>query len=187
MQFFDQLENILQNYDILRMLSLILIVMVVLFVYVVIITLQMKNLQRKYNILTRGIEKKSLDELLQQYIEKMDEVIMLQVRSEEDLEELKNLQNGSMQHIGIVRYSAYEDVGGDLSFSIAILDGDYSGVILTSIFGRNESRTYAKPIVRAESTYRLTVEEEEAVRRASLPRSMSRRGSKKNNNGGSLK
>ena len=64
-----------------------------------------------------------------------------------------------MQKVAIVRYKAFEDVGSDLSFSIAILDGEDNGIILTGIYGRQESTTYAKPIDRGISRYDLSEEE----------------------------
>ena len=69
-------------------------------------------------------------------------------------------------HVGLVRYDAFEDVGGRLSFSCALLDDQGSGVILTSINGRQETRVYAKPVTGGVSSHNLSLEEEEAIRRA---------------------
>ncbi|NFP58915.1 DUF4446 family protein, partial [Clostridium botulinum] len=68
-----------------------------------------------------------------------------------------------IQKVAIVRYRAFDDVGSDLSYSIAFLDNDNSGVILTSIFGRNESTTYAKPIDKGISRYDLSDEEKQVL------------------------
>ncbi len=68
--------------------------------------------------------------------------------------------------MGLVRYDAFEDVGGRLSFSCALLDDQASGVVMTSINGRHDTRVYAKPILDGQSTYDLSVEEEEAIRQA---------------------
>jgi hypothetical protein len=67
--------------------------------------------------------------------------------------------NRCIQNISIVRYKAFEDVGSDLSFSIAMLDNNKDGVIITSIYGRDESTTYAKPIDKGISRYDLSEEE----------------------------
>ncbi|KPV42501.1 DUF4446 family protein [Alicyclobacillus ferrooxydans] len=63
----------------------------------------------------------------------------------------------------IKRYNAFSDTGSDLSFSIALLDDTQTGVVLSSIYGREESRTYGKPVVEGQSTYPLTSEESEVV------------------------
>jgi hypothetical protein len=73
---------------------------------------------------------------------------------------------GSVRRVGLVRYDAFEDVGGRLSFSCAMLDDHGSGVVVTSINGRQDTRVYAKPIVDGRSQYNLSVEEEEAIRQA---------------------
>ena len=69
----------------------------------------------------------------------------------------------SMQKFGIVRYNAFEEMGGNLSFSLAILDDHGDGIVLTSINGRADSRTYAKPIKQLSSSHTLSDEEREAV------------------------
>jgi hypothetical protein len=73
---------------------------------------------------------------------------------------------GGVRRVALLRYDAFEDVGGRLSFSCALLDEYGSGVVLTSINGRQETRVYAKPITEAHSSYNLSLEEEEAIRQA---------------------
>jgi hypothetical protein len=81
----------------------------------------------------------------------------------EDLEVVARL---AVQHVGLVRFDAFEDMGGHLSFAAALLDADGGGFVLTSINGRQETRIYAKPIDRGASQYHLSDEEQEAIRRA---------------------
>lgn len=78
----------------------------------------------------------------------------------------ESLIEGAVRHVGLVRYDAFEDVGGRLSFSCAMLDDHGSGVVVTSINGRQDTRVYAKPVADGKSPYHLSFEEEEAVRRA---------------------
>jgi len=72
----------------------------------------------------------------------------------------------AVQRVGIVRFDAFEDLGGMLSFAVAMLDQQGSGVVLSSINGRNETRIYAKPVEHGGSRINLSGEEEEAIRRA---------------------
>jgi hypothetical protein len=74
--------------------------------------------------------------------------------------------DGAVRNVGLVRYDAFEDVGGRLSFSCAMLDDHASGVVVTSINGRQDTRVYAKPVNDSRSPYNLSVEEEEAIRQA---------------------
>ena len=76
------------------------------------------------------------------------------------------LIEGSVRRVALLRYDAFEDVGGRLSFSCALLDDHGTGVVLTSINGRQETRVYAKPVTERASAYNLSLEEEEAIRQA---------------------
>lgn len=73
---------------------------------------------------------------------------------------------GSIRNVALLRYDAFEDVGGRLSFSCALLDDHGDGVVLTSINGRQETRVYAKQVTQGTSSHNLSLEEEEAIRRA---------------------
>ena len=72
----------------------------------------------------------------------------------------------TVRRVALLRYDAFEDVGGRLSFSCALLDDHGTGVVLTSINGRQETRVYAKPVTAGTSTYNLRNEEQEAIRQA---------------------
>ena len=76
------------------------------------------------------------------------------------------LIDGSVRHVALLRFDAFEDVGGRLSFSCAMLDDHRTGVVLTSINGRQETRVYAKPVTEGSSSYNLSSEEAEAIRQA---------------------
>lgn len=81
-------------------------------------------------------------------------------------ERQKGMIEGAVRRVGLVRYDAFEDVGGRLSFSCALLDDRGNGVVVTSINGRQDTRVYAKPISDGRSTYNLSIEEEEAIKQA---------------------
>jgi hypothetical protein len=80
--------------------------------------------------------------------------------------QLGELAEGSVRHIGVVRFDAFEDMGGRLSFSAALLDGNGDGVVITSINGRQDTRCYAKRVTNASSLHNLTDEERQAIREA---------------------
>ena len=73
---------------------------------------------------------------------------------------------GALRHLTVVRYDAFGDMGGHLSWSLAMLDDGGDGVVLTSIHGRSDARTYAKTISGWSSEQQLSPEEEEALTRA---------------------
>jgi hypothetical protein len=71
-----------------------------------------------------------------------------------------------LRHLAVVRYDAFGDMGGHLSWSLALLDDAGNGVVLTSIHGRSDARTYAKNVAAWSSSQQLSPEEEEAITHA---------------------
>src|SRR5262249_5853743 len=69
-------------------------------------------------------------------------------------------------HVGLIRYEALADMGGRLSFSVALLDEDANGVVVSAINGRTESRCYGKLIENGAAEQELSPEEKEAIARA---------------------
>ena len=79
---------------------------------------------------------------------------------------LAELAQASVRHVGVVRFDAFEDMGGRLSFSAALLDGNGDGVVITSINGRQDTRCYAKQVENWTSIHNLSDEERQAIREA---------------------
>jgi len=69
----------------------------------------------------------------------------------------------SLRHLAVVRYDAFGDMGGHLSWSMALLDDSGDGVVLSSIHGRSDARTYAKNVSGWTANQQLSPEEEEAI------------------------
>lgn len=74
--------------------------------------------------------------------------------------------NGAFQRVGVVRFDAFPDVGGEQSFALAILDGNLNGIVMSNLYSRSDSRVYAKEITEGRSQHALSNEEKEALRRA---------------------
>lgn len=81
-------------------------------------------------------------------------------------EHLRELLRTTVSRVGVVRYDAFEDMGGALSFSAALLDERGDGVIVSAINGRTETRCYAKPVVGGDSEHHLSAEETQAITQA---------------------
>jgi hypothetical protein len=79
------------------------------------------------------------------------------------IEALQASASSSLRHLAVVRYDAFGDMGGHLSWSMALLDDSGDGVVLTSIHGRSDSRTYAKNVAAWSANQQLSPEEEEAI------------------------
>jgi len=87
-------------------------------------------------------------------------------RLSEELERLKEESKLSIQRTGMVRFNPFSKIGGDQSFSIALLDRNNNGFVITSFYTRERNRVYAKPIVNGKSQYFLSEEEKEAIEKA---------------------
>jgi Protein of unknown function (DUF4446) len=80
-----------------------------------------------------------------------------------ELDLLRAAVQSSLRHLAVVRYDAFGDMGGHLSWSMALLDDAGDGVVVTSIHGRSDSRTYAKNVSSWTANQQLSPEEEEAI------------------------
>jgi len=139
---------------------------IILLILVLILFRRAGNLDKRYRRLTRGVENKNIEGLINEY---MDTVL----RVEKEGNQIKEMYSGidrrlaeCFRKVSLKRYRAFEDVGSDLSFSLALLNEKDNGFILTGIYGRNESTTYMKPIENGKSSYELSMEERQVLKEA---------------------
>ena len=148
-------------------LSIVMIVVLVgLVVWQATTNLRMNRMLRHYRMLSTGVDGQPLDQLLQQVLERSESASASLERLERELGALGESAKGHIQRVGVVRYNAFNDTGGDQSFAIAMLDSEGTGALFNGIFHRTECRVYAKPIRDWASTYSLSEEEEAAITRA---------------------
>lgn len=139
---------------------------VILFVLVLVLLKSINNLEKRYRRFMRGVNNKNLEELVVGYLDKIDEAKQGSDKLMELFNNLDKRVKSCIQKTSLVRYRAFDDVGSDLSFSIALLDENNNGIILTGIYGRHESNTYAKPIDKGISRYDLSEEEQQVLEEA---------------------
>ena len=84
----------------------------------------------------------------------------------EEQTQIRNIQGNTLQKIGFKKYNAFDNIGNDLSFALTLLDGNNNGVCISSIYGRNDSRIFSKPIVKGKSLVNLSQEELESLNEA---------------------
>lgn len=127
---------------------------------------QVRRMRRSYAQLVGGLPAARLDDVLQHYIDETQHAAeaVRQLRTQH--EELTGAVRRAVQKIGMVRYSAFADTGGDQSFAVALLDREGNGALFNGLFHRTECRVYAKPVEGWRSRYSLSDEEEEAIRKA---------------------
>ena len=159
------LNVVIDNYANEIIMTFVIIILLGIFL---IISLQFKikkNNQRISKLLS-GSNAETIEEHILSYnrlVEKLNKDLRVQAETMKEIEEWKKT---TLRNIGLIRFNAFDEVGSDLSFAVAILDDFRNGVVLSSIYGRDDSRTFAKPVVRGTSTYRMSGEEENAIKRA---------------------
>ena len=159
-------EAIMQNSPYL-LLALALVV-VVLLCWVVNLSLSFGKLKKTYKRMMTGVEDgANLENMLLKHIDRVEILEKDNGKIHKELDRQDGVLRVALTKVGIVRYSAFENTGSDLSFAVALLDSNNNGVVLSSLFGRDNSRTYAKPVENGRSSYTLTDEEKQAISEAS--------------------
>jgi len=112
-----------------------------------------------------SFKKKKLQTLEQaiEYIKKLE--IRIDAMQEELYKE-KEKNNLALRKLGILRYNPFKESGGDQSFSLALLEENDNGFVITSIYTNEGVRVFAKPIIKGESKYQLSEEEKEVIKKA---------------------
>lgn len=161
----EEIIKVINKFGPYIMMGLMALV-ILLLILVIVLFRSLNKVEAKYRKVTRGVNNKNLEEIIVEYLNRVEE-------SKKISEDIKSLYGDMdsrikdcIQKVSVIRYKAFEDVGSDLSFSVAMLDENNDGILLTGIFGRNESTTYAKPIEKGISRYDLSEEEEEALNNA---------------------
>lgn len=155
----------IRNYEPFIIIALSIIVIILLLIQMI-NKIEINRLEKRYKKMMKGSYGKSIEELLVDYTGKIEDSMKLVNEIDAAYKSIDNRLKNSLQKCGVVRFRAFDDVGSDLSFSIALLDEKNDGVVLTGIYGRNECATFAKPIENGISKYDLSDEEKQAIRNA---------------------
>ncbi|GIV15536.1 MAG: hypothetical protein KatS3mg022_0971 [Armatimonadota bacterium] len=158
------LENIARNSETWLGVSLVLHLVWVLVLMILLV--QTRSLSKRLRRLTAGATGASLEGVLMDHLARVEEVDTRQRQIEQRVSALEAQVPLCVQHVGLVRYDAFEDVGGQQSFSLAMLDARQNGMILTSVYSRSDVRVYAKAIRQGQPSHPLSEEELQALRNA---------------------
>jgi len=124
---------------------------------------KVKKLKARYEKFMSGLSDRNIEQLIDEY---MDRVIYVNDKNKDIEMQINRIERNlihCIQKIGVVRFNAFDDVGSDLSFSVALLDCNDNGIVLSGLYARDSSATYAKPVVNGSSTYPLSAEEIQAI------------------------
>lgn len=147
------------------MIGLLAVMLILIILYIVNLC-KMKKLYRKYDRFMRGKDMESMEDTI---INQFDRLEKLENSSEENKKQLldisENLQN-VYQKTGLVKYDAFREMSGKLSYSLALLDKENNGILINSMYSREGCYSYVKEIIKGESYINLSEEEAEALKLA---------------------
>ena len=166
----EQIEMLLGEYMVYIMLGLIFLVLVLIIIMCVNVA-KMKKLKKRFEKFMFK-EDINLEELLVQYTKKLNVLLQNEKEMQTSIEHMEKVVKNCVQKVGVVRYQAIQNMGADLSYTVALLDENDDGVVFNGIYGRDGCYTYAKPIKEGKSSYNLSEEEIQAIENAIKKASM---------------
>src|SRR4030042_1101024 len=160
------LNSIIQNNLGLSVIVAV-IVAVLLLIWNIFLHLNISRIKKNQQQLFSGKNGMDLEKTILEHAKNLKEL-------DKDIQDLFGISNQihdlakkSIHKVGVIRFNPFKDLGGDQSFSVALLDGDNSGVVISALHTREGNRVYSKPVEKGKAVkYPLTDEEQEAIKRA---------------------
>lgn len=150
------------DYVIIGLAALVIILLIVTITN----SVRMKNLKKNYKIFMSGNSAKNLEDTLIKRLEQVDFLLDANAANEKNVKILSKKMNQTYQKMGLIKYDALNEMGGKLSFSLAMLDEKNDGFIINAMHTREGCYTYIKEIVDGNSIIVLSEEEQKALSRA---------------------
>ena len=119
-----------------------------------------------YRRLAKGSSKENLEKILGKILDNQEFSSGEIKKIWASLAKIERADTFHIQRIGLVKFNPYNETGGAQSFSLAILDGSVSGIVVTGLHGRDRTRVYVKPIKSGKSSLELSGEEKKAIAEA---------------------
>lgn len=147
------------DYIVIGLAALVLILLIVTIVNIV----QMRKLKKRYKIFMSGKDAKTLEDVLTTRLDQVDELIRSNKVNEENIDKIFKTLKFTFQKMGLVKYDAFHEMGGKLSFSLAMLNEKNDGYIINAMHSREGCYTYIKEIIAGNCVIQLSEEEKEAL------------------------
>lgn len=149
----------------------LIVVELIIVILFLVVFLQNMRIKRNYKTFMQGEDGKSLEKSIIKKFKEVDELNKENKSLLKDLEETKDVLQHAFQKVGLVKYDAFKEMGGKLSFSLCLLDNKENGILMTSMHTREGCYTYVKEIIKGESYVILAEEERQALEQAKTGKS----------------
>lgn len=141
----------------------LVVLVVLLFVLNIVSLVQIKKMKKRYKVFMSGKTGKSLEDTLIRRLDQVDNLIAANSANEENIKRLFGKMKFAFQKVGLVKYDAFNEMGGKLSFSLALLNETDDGFVINAVHSREGCYTYVKEIIGGNSIIVLAEEEQEAL------------------------
>ena len=138
----------------------------ILFIFEIVHTVKIAKLKKKYKMFMDGKNAKTLEESIMERMDQMDRLISLSENNKVKIEEINKRMKNTFQKVGMVKYDAFSEMGGKLSFSLCLLNEIDDGFIINAMHSREGCYTYIKEVIGGNSIIALSSEETEALEMA---------------------
>ena len=142
------------------------VLVLILFILVIGVNMKYTRLKSSYNSFMRGKDGKTLEDSIFERFEELDHLTELTLKNRQAIRKVNEEMRTNYQKVGIVKYDAFHEMGGKLSFALTLLDGNNNGYIINSMHSREGCYNYITEIVKGESYIELSEEEAESLDRA---------------------
>lgn len=160
----EMVQLIEQNAEITLIFSGIAILLLLVMAILIIVNMsQISKLKKKYQQFMGGKEAKSLEQELKDHLDEIDGLISSNKENKEKIDHLNHQIQYAFQKVGMVKYDAFQEMGGKLSFSLCLLNEKNDGFIINAIHSREGCYTYIKEIIAGKCVIILSEEEKEAL------------------------
>lgn len=139
------------------------LLLVVLFIWLGLVSGKLRKLKTAHRKLVGETGVSGIEDVMHSIHEKLADLNNKQIQEGTQLQQIERRLSALKGRIGVHRFNAFSDTGSDLSFSIAFVNEEEDGVVITGIHGREQTFLYAKPIDKGQSAYMLTPEEKKAI------------------------
>ena len=154
------------NIDPAYIFVILLVLLVGVLVYAILTANKLKQLSRKYDNFMRGKDAETLEDVIIKRFEQVDTLIVENEKKTKEIAEIFDNLKTTVQKCGIVKYDAFHEMGGKLSFSLVMLDKNNTGHVINAMHSREGCYIYIKEIIKGESYIPLGDEEKKALDKA---------------------
>ena len=168
MSYLTDILNVLENNMefVLIGVSVVALVLLIFWIITIVNLVQIKKLKKKYEKFMSGSDAQTLEDTIAKHLDQIDGLISSNATNEKNIGQLTNQIQYAFQKVGLVKYDAFQEMGGKLSFSLCLLNEKEDGFIINAMHSREGCYTYIKEIIAGNCVIILSDEEKEALEMA---------------------